>query len=147
MNPRLFDPYDTSEREHFRHRNLHGHGRLTLVDDSGPVQQFQRLGWQLVVEDVVGGEGHSLPDGFIIDGDPETLRKPQGEVSQQPERCIGVGLLYLHPREEFGEGRIVGGHLVAFPRSEQPDHTAAGVGHAMTGVAWAMVSMPVADPV
>jgi phage gp45-like len=45
VNPRLYDTYDAAEREHYRRRNLMGHGTLTMVDDTGKVQVHQYLGY------------------------------------------------------------------------------------------------------
>jgi hypothetical protein len=45
MNPRLWDTYDQADRLHFRQRNMLGHGTVTLVDDTGPVQDLQYEGY------------------------------------------------------------------------------------------------------
>ena len=124
---------------HFRHQTQHIVGRdpLTLATQlapfiidllAGTMKQLQRLGGQLVVEDVVGRKHHGLPCRLVVDGHAEAVGQREREVTQEAQGRVGAGLLDIHAHEELGEVRIIREQLIAFAGCQQADNPATCVG-------------------
>jgi hypothetical protein len=63
---------------------------VEVVADAG--EDAQGLGGQLVVEDVAGREGDGLADGLVVDAELEAVGQAEGEVAEDLEGGLGLGL-------------------------------------------------------
>jgi hypothetical protein len=98
---------------------------------AGPGEDADRLGRELVVQDIVGGQRHGLADRVRLDRHPVTVGQPDRKMGGQPAGGGCVRLRHLDPAKQVGELGIVGRHLLVLARGDQPDQPAPGAGESL----------------
>src|SRR5262249_53426565 len=97
---------------------------------AGAAEELERLGRQVVVENVIGRQDHRLTNGLGVDGELVLVFESHGKVAEDSQRHFKVGFLDIDAGKKLGQVGVVGKKFLELARRDQADQLAAGVSEA-----------------